>query len=46
MINRFQTLKRAVVCESILVAFGDRRGILENAVWSLVCEKFLDTRRA
>lgn len=36
----------AVVCESILVTFGDRRGSLEEGVWLMVCEKFLDASMA
>lgn len=42
----FQTPKMAVVCESILVTFGDRRGSLEEGVWLMVCEKFLDASMA
>lgn len=43
MLNSFQTLKRTVLCESILVTLGDWRGNLGDTVWLLVCEMFLDT---
>lgn len=44
--HSFRALRRAVVCESIPVTLGARRGRLEDAVWSLVREKLLDARVA
>lgn len=38
--------QRAVACKSILGTLGDQRDSLEEAVWSLVCEKFPDAQMA